>query len=195
MAKNVKKRNWAFVLYPESAPEDWRDILQSTGLQCAISPLHNMDCDPTGEVKKEHYHIIVCYSGPTSYNVVNSLCESLGQPRPIPLEQIIGMYRYHLHLDNPDKYQYDDNEREFINGFDISSYVELSKGEVNAAKKRIHKLINELDLVEYSDLMDYLLNNEMQLDYDVASSHTIFFDRLLASRRHKVVKGNDDEMM
>lgn len=25
MAKNIKKRNWAFVLYPESAPADWRE--------------------------------------------------------------------------------------------------------------------------------------------------------------------------
>ncbi|WP_215534354.1 Rep family protein, partial [Clostridioides difficile] len=25
MAKNVKKRNWAVVLYPESAPENWRE--------------------------------------------------------------------------------------------------------------------------------------------------------------------------
>ena len=41
MAKNVKKRNWAFVLYPESAPENWREELQKTGLQCAISPLHD----------------------------------------------------------------------------------------------------------------------------------------------------------
>ncbi|NMB00257.1 MAG: hypothetical protein GX971_01850, partial [Firmicutes bacterium] len=23
--KNVKKRNWAFVLYPESAPSDWME--------------------------------------------------------------------------------------------------------------------------------------------------------------------------
>lgn len=28
MAKNIKKRNWAFVLYPESAPADWREQLQ-----------------------------------------------------------------------------------------------------------------------------------------------------------------------
>lgn len=46
MAKNIKKRNWAFVLYPESAPADWREQLQKTGLQCAISPLHDKDMNP-----------------------------------------------------------------------------------------------------------------------------------------------------
>ena len=43
-----KKRYWAFVLYPESAPSDWKDILQSTGLVCAISPYHDKDINPDG---------------------------------------------------------------------------------------------------------------------------------------------------
>ena len=63
----VKKRNWAFVLYPESAPDNWKDMLQETGLPCSISPLHDKDVDPDGNPKKAHYHIIVCYNGPTSF--------------------------------------------------------------------------------------------------------------------------------
>lgn len=50
--KNVKKRNWAFLVYPESAPENWLQILQATGLQCAISPLHDRDLNATGEPKR-----------------------------------------------------------------------------------------------------------------------------------------------
>ena len=50
----VKKRNWAFVLYPESAPEDWRERLQQTGLQCCVSPLHDKDVNDTGGPKKAH---------------------------------------------------------------------------------------------------------------------------------------------
>ena len=34
MAKNIKKRNWAFVLYPESAPADWREQLQNWIAMC-----------------------------------------------------------------------------------------------------------------------------------------------------------------
>ena len=77
MAKNVKKRNWAFVLYPESAPENWREELQKTGLQCAISPLHDRDMNPDSTPKKAHYHVILTYSGPTSYNVVKALTDAL----------------------------------------------------------------------------------------------------------------------
>ena len=122
--KNIKKRNWALVLYPESAPADWLEQLQNTGLQGCISPLHDKDVDPTGEPKKAHYHIILCYSGPTSFSVVNALCVALHQPHPVPLEQIRGYYRYLTHKDNPDKYQYDERDIKSFNGFNISDYCE-----------------------------------------------------------------------
>ena len=32
LAKILKKRNWAFVVYPESAPSDWIEQLQQRGL-------------------------------------------------------------------------------------------------------------------------------------------------------------------
>ena len=50
--KNVKKRNWALVAYPESLPADWLQILADTGLQVAVSPLHDSDVNPDGEKKR-----------------------------------------------------------------------------------------------------------------------------------------------
>ena len=55
--KNVKKRAWGGVIYPESLPENWLEILQNSGLQIAISPLHDKDINPDGTIKKPHYHI------------------------------------------------------------------------------------------------------------------------------------------
>lgn len=182
---NVKKRNWAFVLYPESAPVDWVDILQQTGLQCVISPLHDKDLDPTGEPKKPHYHIILCYSGPTSFNVVKALCDSLKQPIPQALEQVRGYYRYLTHKDNPEKYQYDDDEIRTINGFNISDFVELSKSEILEIKKKLQELIRTEFIIEYSDFMDYLLDNGMSLEYEVGSNNTYFFEKYIASKRNK----------
>ena len=183
---NVKKRNWAFVLYPESAPTDWIERLQLTGLQCAVSPLHDCDIDPTGEPKKAHYHIILCYSGPTSYNVVKQLTDSLNQPIPQALEQVRGYYRYLTHKDNPEKAQYNEADILTINGFNISDYVELTKSEVIEVKKSLQQLIIHLDLFEYSDFMDYLLENDLSLEYDVASSNTYFFEKYISSRRNKL---------
>ena len=183
--RNVKKRNWAFVLYPESAPENWRDLLQKTGLQCAVSPLHDKDLDPTGTPKKPHYHVILVYSGPTSYNVVKALCDSLKQPIPQPLEQVRGYYRYLTHKDNPEKAQYSDSDIETINGFNISDYVELSKSEIITIKKKLQQLIRDGNILEYADLIDLLADSDMQQEYEVATNHTYFFDKYIASRRNK----------
>lgn len=193
--KNVKKRNWAFVLYPESAPKNWREQLQKTGLQCAISPLHDKDLNPTGEPKKPHYHVILCYSGPTSYNVVKSLTNGqLGQTIPQALEQVRGYYRYLTHADNPEKAQYSTADIETINGFNISDFVELTRSEIVKLKREIQAFIRDNHICEYSDLMDLLMDagESMADHYEVAANNTLFFDRYLGSRRYKREKGDID---
>lgn len=183
--KNVKKRNWAFVLYPESAPKDWIDQLQQTGLQCAISPLHDRDVDPTGEPKKAHFHVILCYNGPTSYGVVKALTNGkLGQTIPQPLEQVRGYYRYLTHEDNPDKVQYSKADIQTLNGFDIRDYVELTKSEISKYKRQLIEYIQENDIVEYSDLIDITMTDSVPQEwFDIASSNTLFFTAVLKSRR------------
>ena len=91
LAKILKKRNWAFVVYPESAPSDWIEQLQQRGVVGAISPLHDKDLNATGEPKKAHWHVIVTYEGPTAQSVVERLTERLNAPKPIPLEQVRGI--------------------------------------------------------------------------------------------------------
>ena len=54
-----KKRNWAFVIYPESLPEDWLDILRMSGLPIAISPLHDKDVNADGTPKDEYVATLV----------------------------------------------------------------------------------------------------------------------------------------
>lgn len=198
MAKNdVKKRNWAFVVYPESAPADWRDRLQKSGLQCAISPLHDKDINPDGEPKKPHYHVILVYGSPTTYNNVKALTNGqLGQTVPQPLEQVRGYYRYLTHADNPEKAQYSARDIQLINGFDIRDFVEMTKSEVSKYCRELLTFIRDNDIMEYADLLDILLDGgEATADlFDVASSHTLFLTKYIASRRYKttgVSRGDD----
>lgn len=185
MAKIKKCRNWAFVMYPESMPENWREIIQESGLACAVSPLHNKDINPDGEEKKEHYHVIVCFDGPTTYNNVLEFTKKLNATIPIDLQSIKGMFRYHIHLDNPEKYQYDDRDRTFFNGFDISSVNELTKTEVNKYKRDILVFIEDNNIIEYADLLNVLIKNDLFSMLDVATSHTILFNTFITSRRNK----------
>ena len=185
MSKNLKARYWATVGYPESLPDNWIEKLRETGLAVAISPLHNKDVNPTGETKKEHYHVIFAYEGPTTYNNVKNLCEEFNMTIPIKLESIRGMYRYHLHLDNPEKYQYDDRDRILLNGFDSNAVNELTKTEVNKLVREILTFVIDNDIIEYSDLLQILLDNDELQMLDVATNKTLLFDGFIRSRRNK----------
>lgn len=194
--KNVKKRNWAMVLYPESAPEDWREQLRLSGLQVAISPLHDKDVNADGGPKKAHHHVILVYGSPTTYNNVKALCDRLNQPIPQPLEQVRGYYRYLTHEDNPEKAQYSKADIQTLNGFDIREFVELTKSEVTKAKREILQLIRDNGITEYADLVDILMDGgEGTADmFDVASNNTLFFKAYLTSQwRRQAAPGRPPE--
>ena len=185
----LKGRNWAFVMYPESMPEDWFERLQMTGLPFAISPLHDKDVNPTGEVKKPHYHVICYYENSTTQTAVKDLvCDLVNATLPIKLESMQGMYRYHVHQDNPEKYQYDDRDRTFINGFDVHKVESLTYTEVSKLLQAIQKLIINEHILEYSDLLDILLDSNEYNMWDVARNHTMFLNSYITSRRYKTKK-------
>lgn len=184
MLKNIKKRNWAFIVYLDSAPDNWRDLLQETGCQFAISPYHDKDINPDGSVKKAHYHVIVCYDGPTSYNVILRITQLINATIPQPLEQIRGYYRYFTHMDNPEKYQYNESDITTINGFDINNYIEMTYTEVSRSLLEIQQLIRKEEINEYSVLLDYLVDNDFKELWDVARNHTILLNSYICSKRH-----------
>ena len=179
----IKKRNWGAVVYPESAPSDWEEILKLKGIAFAVSPLHDKDVNPTGEPKKPHYHLVLCFSGPVTDKTVNDIMKELNQPIAIPLESVRGYYRYFTHKDNPEKYQYNEEDIKLFNGFDVSDV--LNSFEVFSILKEIQLIILENNIEEYSDLMDYLLQEFKMEHYNVACSHTLFLNSYITSRRHK----------
>lgn len=180
----VKKRLWAFVMYPDSMPDDAFERIKQSGLPCAISPLHDKDLNPDEVEKKPHYHVILTYSGPTTFNSVSKFTSSLNGTIPVPLESVRGYYRYLTHKDNPEKFQYDDNDIVHLNGFNIGDFIELTKSEVVQLKIKIQGIIREYNIIEYGDLMDFLLDNDMITEYEIASNNTLFFNSYISSKRH-----------
>ncbi|MDF1928737.1 replication protein, partial [Mycolicibacterium smegmatis] len=142
--------------YPESAPENWQELLSETFMQFAVSPLHDKDINPDGEIKKPHWHVILIWDGPVTQNAAMKIAEKVNSPQPVKLESVRGAYRYFTHMDNPEKYQYDEKDIKLFNGFDISSYVSLTKEEKYEAIGKIMDIINENGITEYIDLLNIL---------------------------------------
>lgn len=190
--KKIKKRYWTFILYPESAPHNWIEILESTGLKIAISPLHDRDIiKETGELKKSHRHVIICFDSPTTFSNIKILTDSLEQPIPKYIDGKEGVYFMHEYLTHSNesaikegKAQYDPKEIIYLNGFNLSDYRVLSDSDLLEFKIKILDFIENNDIVEYCDLLLGLKDLDREL-FEYASNHTILFDRFVSSRRHK----------
>lgn len=121
--QDAKSREWWCVVYPESAPDNWRELVQETFLEAFISPLHDKDVLPDGTPKKAHYHVVLAWPGPTTYSNAKTVIQSFGgviQPKVIG--SLRGVCRYLCHLDNPDKAQYKIEDVVCFNG---ANYVDV----------------------------------------------------------------------
>lgn len=180
----MKKRNFTTLVYPDSAPADWLDQLQQTGLACAVSPLHDKDSNPDGEVKKAHYHLLICFEGPTTLKNAQELSNSILSGVLVkPIESVRGMYRYLTHEDNPEKFHYDKKDIVLLNGFDPQNV--LSNSDESEIADRVIQIINDNHIKYYHDLIDYLRSNSLTEEKHVAMSKIMLFTSYLNSMRFK----------
>ena len=103
---SARYRNFATVVYPESAPENWKDIFSSFKIPSFISPLHDCDKNLNDEPKKPHYHVMIMFEGKKSFEQVQEIFDQIGGVGCELVNSVRGYSRYLCHLDNPEKYQY-----------------------------------------------------------------------------------------
>lgn len=121
----TRTRNFATVVYLDSAPADWLDILQNLFVPTFISPYHDKDLNPTGENKKPHYHVMMMYD---SVKTIEQACENFQKFCGVGCEIINstrGYARYLCHLDNPEKEQYSIDDVKSLCGADYISAISL----------------------------------------------------------------------
>ena len=113
---SVKRtRNFATVVYPESAPFNWLEILSDQKVSAFVSPLHDKDINPNGEPKKEHYHVLIMFDSVKTIEQALDLFKLIGGVQYCEqIQSIRGYARYLCHLDNPEKAQYNVDD---INSF------------------------------------------------------------------------------
>lgn len=102
--------NWATMVYPESAPENWKQALDDMHLDVLISPLHNKDINPNGESKKPHWHVLVKFPSVQTSKQAKEVFDVIGGVGCERVASFRNYARYLCHLDNPDKARYDEND-------------------------------------------------------------------------------------
>ena len=127
-----RTRNYATVVYPDSAPTDWQDILSQQFVPCFISPLHDRDLNPTGEPKKAHYHVLIAYDTVKTIEQAKMLVETINGVGCEIVNSLRGYARYLCHLDNPEKAQYNQEDVRTMCGADYASTIGLATDKYKA---------------------------------------------------------------
>lgn len=183
--KDERTRNWTFIVYPESAPENWREILDSLHIPWIESPLHDKDVNPDGEKKKAHWHILVFFAGKKSYEQMKVITDSLNSPIPQKVNSAKGAVRYLIHLDNPEKYQYFKTDIVAHGGADFEKYLTATGGEKLKILSEIQDWVLESGCVEFSELADYARIYHFEDWYDVVANQSVnYLNAYIRSRRH-----------
>lgn len=149
-----RTRNFATVVYPESAPEGWLDILIAHKIPAFISPLHDKDENPTGEPKKPHYHVMIMFDGVKTVEQATEIFKSIGGVGCEIVKSLRGYARYLCHLDNPEKAQYLTDDVVALCGADYFGSINLVIDKYKGLQDMI-VFIKEHKMYMFSDFYDY----------------------------------------
>ena len=190
MAKDNRYRTWAWVVYPESAPENWRDILDAEHVPWYESPLHDKDINPTGEPKKPHWHVIRHYAGKVDYEAVKAVTDSINATRPEHVKDLKGYLRYFAHLDNPEKAQYSVDDIVSHCGADMSYLTTPSAAERHEYINEMRQYVKENDITEFSDLLDVAAELRPLDWFPILCDNSAYVLQLyVTSRRNRATSG------
>lgn len=183
--KDDRARTWTFIGYPESMPENWRDILVDLGVPWACSPLHDKDINPTtNEIKKPHYHFVLSFEGKKSYEQIKEITDKFNAPAPQKTNSIRGVVRYFAHLDNPEKAQYNVAEIQSGMGFDVGDALKLSVSEEDHIVEALEDFILDNRMKEYNHFFMWIRTEHPEWR-TTARKHGNHFNNLIKSIRYE----------
>lgn len=168
-----RTRDWGFIVYPESAPEDWKEKLRLSYLPFAVSPLHDKDVNADGQPKKPHYHVMICADGVKSFSQLANIAKQVNGTCLINLHSARGYYRYFIHLDNPEKYQYREIDITTYNGFDPKLYDGLTSVQRYNYLEQIFKYIDKHHITDYDVLLRCCIKENYEWFKLLADRHTL----------------------
>lgn len=168
-----------FLVYLDSAPEDWLTRLENTGDAMAISPCHNRDMDRGKKaVKKAHHHVILLYEQPRPladvYRKFALALEGQNGPEALSTVQTIhgslrGAYHYLWHdtekAREDGKFQYDQKDVLHFNGFEMLYEQMVGLDEKPKIGPAVSDMITRLGFANLSEMLWYVAEHEKELPF------------------------------
>ena len=190
-SSTARTRNFATVVYPESAPENWKDILSSEFIPAFISPLHDQDINPGGETKKAHFHVILMFDSTKTNEQAKEVFDKIAGVGLERVNSIRGYARYLCHLDNPEKKQYKTEDVIALCGADYNGVIGLPTDKYKAIKEMMQYCI-ENRIYSYAQLLEYASENRFDWFRVLCDNGTVVIKEYLKSRSWTDGKGKQN---
>lgn len=152
--KDGRTRNIALMLYEDSCVPNWQEILENEHIP-SMWIYHDKDVNPTGEPKKPHWHVVLCFDGKKSPDQLQKYADMLGSANGVyqVVNSLRGYARYLCHLDNPEKTQYDSGCVHTV-AIDYDSIIGMASDKYRAVSEMMDFCDTE-GIVSYYELMNY----------------------------------------
>lgn len=174
-------KRWLFVFYPDSAPENWREVISEWMCEVLVSPLHDKDVNPDGEVKKPHWHGIIKFERAKTATEAMELIGELNGPNPkIPSGSTRSCVRYLTHEDNPEKHQYARKDVEAFGGW---TWAEACAGDAEKASLVAEMMdwCDDTGCMSFASLLRYARANEPDWFLSLCTSSTYVMKEYIKS--------------
>lgn len=195
-----KSRAFTGLVYPDSAPDNWQEILRESLGMWLISPLHEPDPVEdmeTGAIKtrKPHYHVMYFHGAPVTPKAGRSIFEVwpwIVIPHKAEFFQVgsvRNLSRYFVHLDQPEKQQWAEKPEDVLtvlNGFPLDLERELTRKDKREMKKHVFAFIQDRNITEFSELVDVLMYTGDWVLFDFVTDNYGVIQNYLMSQRKRM---------
>jgi hypothetical protein len=195
----MRARVWTFITYPESLPENFKEIIEGETdpqhdialVPFLISPCHDKDIAENGkgwngtEFKKPHYHNMIMFSQVKSYKQVLQMVKPLGASHVSQVHSTQAMIRYFIHADHKEKAQYKREDIRTFNGADVDHIFEFNDKEINGIVRNLITIIEDHNITEYHVLVKLCMTAEYFETYFplISGKYQFFVLNFIKSKR------------
>lgn len=187
-------RSYNWVMYTESLPVNWMDILDELHIPI-ICAVHDADTwtevdesknpeHKAGTLKKEHIHGLSLFDGKKSLQQMLSMLEPLGVSYCEPTHNVQSFTRYLLHMDNPEKAQYDQGCLMTFGGAVPDFSRTIPNSEIQAIMGEICDFIRQNQITEFFELWCYARDKEPDWFTVLNNGKAYVVNQALKSSRH-----------
>lgn len=163
-------------------PDDWIETLDELHIAILISPMHIADHNPDGTIKKPHWHVLFIFEGKKNFETqVKPLFKKIKGVGREEVMSLRGYARYLLHMDNPEKFQYSEENLISLGGADFKTITQLP-GDTLEQFRQLKEFVNRNKIISYATLLDLLEQQRPDLEYSALYTNGIQIMRYIKSK-------------